>query len=161
MSDDQIITLSRALAAARLADMPSDDVPIDRESYELGDSLSYAVCEMGERDPERVKRIVQHCANSEAKSDWEFAAYATPGVVDHDWEFVRDTLIRFVTDPKFKFDQAREHAEDLIIPDLMRDQLTREQVVDFNAALMDAGAEQPIMPSVDRDDPTNNPWFNR
>ncbi|MGW4842760.1 hypothetical protein [Nocardia brasiliensis] len=162
MSDDQIIALSRALAVAHL-EASTDQIAIDREATDMGDILADAVRDMGSRDPERAKRIIEFCTASEMKSDWAMAAWAVTGLVEYDYQFVRDTLIGFVVNPKFAAlsNEANDFAKNLIIPDLMHDHLTREQVADFNAALMDAGAETPIMPSVDLHDPTNNPWFNR
>jgi hypothetical protein len=135
MDDEQIMILSRGLTAMMGVIVGpesnrgavADDLLVQLDA-DLRDLIS--------RDPERVRNLADRCAKSLNETDRELAVQILPGLLDHYYEFTRDTLISLCDD------QDRPHSEGLAsdgaalaIHDLRQGRLTPDQVADFEAQL--------------------------
>lgn len=147
MSDDQIIVLYRAFgeiahsAASGDGGIEEEDIGIEsNDAVAVGDGmwnqLVAGVRDLVARDPQRVRALMGRCVGSPVEIDREFAVEITPALIDYDYFFTRDTLVRTalyqddLNSPSFS--DARDSAWDQVAK-LMRDRLTPEQVVDFQA----------------------------
>ncbi|WP_433683361.1 hypothetical protein [Nocardia sp. CA-119907] len=141
MQDDEIIFLQRAITM----NMHMGWRPGERfDSFEIGDDLSYHVYRamrgLAANDPERARNIIHRCATSDIDDDWRFAAETVGYLVNYNYEFVKETLLRFISDSeKYQHELAVQIARENTIPRLMHESLTPEQIEDFNRSLEDAG----------------------
>ncbi|BCK57869.1 hypothetical protein NWFMUON74_56410 [Nocardia wallacei] len=145
MTDEQIIVLHRGIGvAANRGEYREED---GFNAMVVGDSISeniwMSLRQLAERQPDRVKRIVEKCANSDIEEDWDLPANAVSGLVDQDYPFVRDTLIRFITDRSYGTAIATDGAE-RAAEKLIRDRLTDGQIADFNYHYILAGGEDEL-----------------
>lgn len=131
LSDEEIISLHRALYEVSGSDRKADS---------LWDDLTTDVRALASQSPDRVKNLVRRCSYPTGYSidvDQSFAAYVTPGLAQEDYTFTRDMLISLIAGNAHQRNLggcACELAENQLRL-LMRDQLTPEQVADFNARL--------------------------
>jgi hypothetical protein len=108
----------------------------------MSENLWRAMDGFATREPERAKSIIDRCANSEIPIDWDFAAMTASSLVDYDYPFVRDTLIKIINYPYVG--AAPDLAEFKAIPRLMRDRLTDGQIADFNYHFILSGGEHEL-----------------
>lgn len=132
MSDRQIYTVYTRLISikSRLFEHPDDEPFVDS----LSDQLRSAVFDLANRNPDRVRNLVRTYTDDPTDGHHEFAAEMVPALLDHDYEFTRDTLISIAIgdawarsqDGGIGHDTARDE-----IRYLMRDRLTPAQVADW------------------------------
>ena len=142
MSDDQIIVLARGLTGV----LDSEEVGGGRRHGDTAvgmlTQLETDLSGLASRDPERVRGLVEQCMQSDMGADHELALGVAPSLAGYDYEFTRDTMISLLIDG---LGGADEEAI-LAIPRFMRDQLTPDQVADFNAHLQ-ARDHDPMHPA--------------
>lgn len=147
MSDEEITIIFRALD--HLGDKPFGPDGPDHEisiSDSLWEKLADDVRDLAARDPERVKGMVQGWATSEHAVDREFAASTTRSLIRYDYAFTRDTLVNlFVSEERLIGGISLLEAAMWSIENLMRDELTPEQIADFNASITAQGHD-PLSP---------------
>lgn len=141
MSDDQIVMLYRGLTGV----LDFGELGGLRHHEVVGGMLDQLRAGLGgltSRDPERMRNLVEQCRQSEHTADQELASDVVPTLVHYDYAFTRDTLI------SLWFDGAEFASEGayLKIPDLMRDELTPDQIADFNMYIQARGWD-PVEPS--------------
>jgi hypothetical protein len=147
MSDEQIIVLYRGLISI----YESEEVMVEHSEHEgVADGiltrLEADLSDLTSRDPERVKNLVANCVESVNESDHELALNVVTSLVDYDYSFTRDALLSL----SMGSGHVSEGADMRVIPRLMRDRLTEDQIADFNARLRAAGNE-PIDPAQPED----------
>ncbi len=150
MDDEQIIILQRCLRANEdRGHREGEWYDASEVSHELASNFRRGVYELAKRDPVRVRNIVQRCATSIVYHDWDFAAQTVGALYDYDYEFVRDTLFRFLEDrttytkrsgAQWEEEHERSYdmdwaVRDMAIPRLMATRLTPEQIDEFNQRL--------------------------
>lgn len=136
LSDHQILLLYRGLSTVGIPDDAADKA-LDG----LYRQLIADVQGLGSRDPGRLKNLVDHCEQSYNGYDQELGAEVAPGLMEYDYEFVRDTLVSLAASEAM--DATR-----FVISDLMRDRLTPDQIADFNTRLAVHGDEYRCDPSL-------------
>ena len=157
LDNEQIRVLYQALDAMAPVeeDMSLADETTRRER-EVGDALweklGVEVRDLASRDPERVKELVSHSAQGD-KTDREFAAVTANSLIDHDYSFTRDTLVAlYVDESEWSSESSRMWAGGAIAR-LMRDKLTADQIVDFNAQIGTYGRDK-VTPAAPGDERT-------
>jgi hypothetical protein len=145
MSDDQIVALYRGLTGAMESEIPgtfdSDAAGKDDRrgdaAVQLLEQLDADLSGLAGRDPERVKNLAEQCASSDRTADQELALGAAISLVHYDYPFTRDTLLAL----HLRGSDISGEGAFVAIPRLMRDELTPDQVADFNAHLGASGWE--------------------
>lgn len=155
MSDDQIVAVYRGLITA-FDTQDSQGLDKRQQGGEvhdvhnvtagLLDQLEASVSALTTADPERVKGLVSDCLQSEIEADHELALGVVSSLVHYDYAFTRDSLI-FMQSQRHIASQITEGAF-LMVPRLMRDHLSSDQIADFNATLEGHGlpSRQPARP---------------
>ncbi|MFJ8252975.1 hypothetical protein [Streptomyces sp. NPDC094466] len=135
MSDEQITYMARSLDAMASS---VHDAPDDSESVYDGmfEGLAADVRSLAERDPERVKGLVNALAHSEKSADRELAVTTAESLIDYDYLFAREALLYLYLDPMGHEDTGGvwDAAVD-VLHRLGQEKLTPEQYADFNARL--------------------------
>lgn len=159
MDDEQVIIMQRCLRANEdRGHREGEWYDASEVSHGLASDFRRSVYELAKRDPVRVRNIVQRCATSIVYHDWDFAALTVGSLYDYDYEFVRDTLFRFLEDNTYKErigaqyrdEQSRSYdmrwaAREVAIPRLMATRFTPEQIDEFNQRLEEIG-DRPVSP---------------
>jgi hypothetical protein len=158
MTDEQITVLRRglnelseAISQAENSNERNDEIGV---SDNLWERLADEVGGLVERDPERVRGMVQRLALSRYTDDRAFAGHVAPHLLDHDYEFTRDVLVFLANGETMPNDLitsagSEEYDMDAIqrIAVLMRDRLTPEQSADFNSRITSEGVDGTIRPA--------------
>ncbi|WP_338773036.1 hypothetical protein V7968_16345 [Nocardia vulneris] len=141
MTDDQLILLQRGIRDSQRRFEPTVDFPSDEISDGLHLAFFDSIRDLATRAPERVRGLTERCKASETPEDWWFGAEAAASLIHHDFEYTRDALVGMVVDPRIGDDDFTAYLmiHETIIPDLMRDHMTPEQIQDFNVHLAVTG----------------------
>ncbi|MBF6171293.1 hypothetical protein [Nocardia blacklockiae] len=113
----------------------------------LDAKLSYEVRDLTSRDPERVKKLVADCMNSEIASNWDLAVDIVDSLAQHDWPFTRDALVIMGVNPVMKIGDELAYTGVVAgrkLSVLMRDELTPEQIDDLQERYRAAGGEHEL-----------------
>ena len=133
MTDEQIKLMGRSIDATarslREAEGGSDDA-YDR----MWEALAADVRNLAERDPERVKNLIDEAARGSDPADRELAAATAPGLLDYDYGFTREALVYLFADEDRMAEAASETARSEMRK-LAEGRLTPEQVADYNSRL--------------------------
>lgn len=140
MSNEQIVVLYRGLYGI-FVNETGEDEENSSTANDMLDQLEHELRELTTRDPERTKQLVADCMQSDRESDEDIASSVVRSLVHYDYTFTRDTLIAFLTDERLGPEGAI-----ISVPRLMRDDLTPDQIDDFNAHLQARGHD-PIEPA--------------
>ncbi|WP_406176086.1 hypothetical protein [Streptomyces sp. NBC_00996] len=133
MSDEQVTLMARSLAA--MSDTLGE-IDTQNACNAMLEGLGADVRSLAQRNPERVKGLVETTMRSDCPSDQELAAYAVAGLIDHDYSFTREALVYLYCDTQDSY--ASEAAYNAICK-LANERLTAEQRADFNACLTSQG----------------------
>lgn len=136
---EQIIVLHRGLMeVADRGRQESDTFDTMDIGDRMNEQLYPAVRNLATRDPERVKQIIEHGLASRVTADQELVGRTLESLVHYDWEFTRDTFVRFTVNKGHEFDGDAAYAAHCRLSILMRDTLTPEQTDDTLQRYYDA-----------------------